>query len=138
MPTGDTTFTVKGEHIRLADAMAAVPVARKQSWFIQGRPFEVGTGQTALRFVPFGSERSVAMDSLVYIGSVQGLPVYAATSMLGPLQGFAPNADLARAVDQRPLIREGLKMIEVVYLPTQASGCVFQAMKLQAEVKKTR
>ena len=78
----------------------------------------------------------IEANSLSYIGNVQGMPVYADASTLGPVAGFTPGADLSQAVDQRPLIRQALMKIDVVYVPLQATGCTFQPMQMQAEVRK--
>jgi len=136
LSTNDTTINVNGRTQRLSEVTANVPVASGSTWFVQGQPLEIGTGANALKFVPLGGGRMIEANSLSYIGNVQGMPVYADASTLGPVAGFTPGADLSQAVDQRPLIRQALMKIDVVYVPLQATGCTFQPMQMQAEVRK--
>lgn len=137
LSTGDTTVMQNGDRVPLSQAYANVPTVTTADWYMQGRPLEIGTGTNRLRYVSFGGARVIEPSDLGFLGTVNGLPVYADRTTLGVVEGLTPGTDLSMAVDQRPMLRQALQeKVQVAYVPVSATGCVFQPLQLQAEVRK--
>ncbi|HET9986622.1 MAG TPA: hypothetical protein VFQ38_23795 [Longimicrobiales bacterium] len=137
LSTGDTTVMQNGERVPLSQAVTNVPTAATADWYMQGRPLEIGTGTNRIRYVSFGGARVIEPTDLGFLGTVNGLPVYADRTTLGVVEGLTPGTDLSMAVDQRPMLRQALQQkVQVAYVPLSATGCVFQPLQLQAEVRK--
>jgi hypothetical protein len=137
LSNGDTTVMKNGTSVRLSEAYGTVPVASNATWFISGAPLEIGTAPNRLLYVTVGGARMINPDELAFIGTVNGMPVFADRLTLAPvLTNLGPNTDLNRLVVESSAAREALESVTTVYVPLQPVGCVFQALQKQVEVRK--
>lgn len=142
--TNDTTVMVNGQSVPLAQAVGTVPVASTATWYIQGQPLVIGKTHQ-LKFVSFGSPRTASVGELTFLGTVDGLPIFADPSTVASVQASldqartANNNDLTAIVDAQADVRSALDKANVVlYAPLQPTGCVFQPVQLQQQVRKVR
>lgn len=137
LSTGDTTVMKNGHKMPLAEAVANVPVAGNSSWYISGAPLEIGMAPNRLQYVSVGGARNIEAGELAYIGTVNSVPVFADRLTLAPgLANLGPNTDLNQLVMASPDARKALETVSVIYVPLQPTGCVFQALQKQQEVRK--
>ena len=77
-------------------------------------------------------------ESLVFLGTVNGVPVYAdvdeAASFRAQLQAQT-NRDLTAILANRAL-RDEIDDVRTLYVPLRATGCVFQPVLRQEPVRK--
>jgi hypothetical protein len=94
----------------------------------------MGTGRTTVSYVSFGTARNIDMGDLAYIGTVNGLPVFANRSDVTGLTIPAPAGEIATT----PALVTGLRKVQVLYVPLSPYGCNFQPIQLQQAVRKVR
>ena len=79
----------------------------------------------------------IEANQLAYIGNVNGMPVYMERARLSPpLENLGPNSDLSRAVTDSKDVFKALEGVNMVYVPTQTTGCTFQPLQFQEPVRK--
>ena len=132
--TGDTTVVINGQTMPLAQAYTSVPVASGATWYVQGQPLVIGTGRSSLNYVSFGSARNIDMNDLTYVGTVNGLPVFANRSDVASLT--IPNPPVE--ISTNPTLVTGLRNVQVLYVPLTPTGCNFQPLQIQQQVRKVR
>ncbi len=132
--TNDTTVIVNGSPVALRTAFTTVPVAAGAPWYVQGQPLIIGTGRNAPAYVSFGTARNIDMGDLVYVGTVNGLPVYANRTDVSNLTIPSPPGEIATT----PALVTGLRQVQVLYVPLSPYGCNFQPLQLQQAVRKVR
>jgi hypothetical protein len=144
--TNETFVTQNGNRVLLASAYTNVPVASGADWFVQGQPLTLAIGPTGkAQYTTYGSSRMINSSDLGYVGTVNGLPVYAdrddikdVQHQLDELRAAQNNGDINNVLNQQKDLRDRLDKMKVVYVPLQPTGCVFQAMQRVEEVRKTR
>lgn len=143
--SGDTLVTVNGQRVALRSTTGNVMVATNASWFVQGQPLNLRLGTEQAGFVTFGSSRIVAAEDLAFLGTSNGVPVYAdeedvgdVMSELREMRRARANNDLTDILDEEEDIREELAELKVLYVPLQPTGCVFQPLQRQEQVRKVR
>ncbi len=138
--TGDTTVTVNGQEVAISQAVGTVPVASNATWYIQGQPLVIGQTRQ-VKYVSFGSSRMIEPTDLTFVGTVNGMPVYAdkdqAAQLMTDLNTTTPG-ELTTVVDTNRKVRMDLNNMKVLYTPLQPTGCVFQPVQLQEQVRKVR
>jgi hypothetical protein len=135
--TGDTTFVSNGATVPLSSTIPAVPVASEALWFQNGRPLTIGNGAEKIQYVPAGAPRVMPAGNIELLGTVNGLPVYADRTVIGPIDGLTPQADLSATVDEDAAIRKAIEARDpVVYVPLKRTGCIFQPLQMLEKVKK--
>lgn len=134
LATNDTTVMLNGTETPLRTAYTSVPVAANAPWYVQGQPLTIGTGRNALAYVSFGTARNIDMGDLAYVGTVNGLPVYANKTDVTTLTIPSPAVDITT----NPTLMTGLRNVQVLYVPVTAYGCNFQPIQLQQAVRKVR
>ena len=132
--TNDTTVMVNGQSMALSQSVGTVPVASSATWYVQGQPMVIGTGRSQLSYVSFGSARNIDANDLTYIGTINGLPVYANRTDVATLTIPNPPADISTNTQ----LTTGLRNVQVLYVPLTSTGCNFQPIQLQQQVRKTR
>ena len=132
--TGDTTVMVNGTATPLRSAFTGVPVASGAQWYVQGQPLTIGSGRNSLGYVSFGSARNIDSGDLTFVGTVNGLPVYANKSDVTSLTIPSPAVDIGG----NTAVVTGLRNVQVLYVPVSAYGCNFQPIQLQQAVRKVR
>jgi hypothetical protein len=137
LSTGDTTVMKDGHRMPLAEAVGNVPTAGNATWYVSGAPMEIGMMPNRIQYVSVGGARTIEAGELAYIGTVNGVPVFADRLTLAPgLANLGPNTDLNQLIGTSPDARKALETVAVVYVPLQPTGCVFQAMQKQQEIRK--
>jgi len=137
LSTGDTTVMKNGNRVSLAEAVSNVPVAGNASWYTSGAPLEIGTTPHVFKYLTVGGTRNIEAGELAYLGTINGIPVFADRLTLAPaLTNLGPNTDLNRLVMESADARTALETVSVIYVPVQPTGCVFQALQKQVEVRK--
>ena len=132
--TNDTTVMVNGTSMPLSQSVGNVTVASGQTWYVQGQPMIIGTGRSQVTYVSFGSARNIGASDLAYIGTINGMPVYANRADVASLTIPATPGD----INSNPTLVTGLRNVQVLYVPLTPTGCDFQPVQLQQQVRKVR
>ena len=142
--TRDTVVTVRGDSVPVRTLVEDVVVASDVDWYRTGRSLVLDTdGVRRAEFLATGSARVIAPADLVYIGSRNGLPVYAARTDVARVRNqwedlleARAEDDLAEILKEQRDLREAFSDVDVLYVPIQPLGCVFQALDRQEDVRK--
>ena len=141
--TRDTLVTVNGNRVELSTTTGNVVVASNADWFVRGEPLAIGTGNTRMEFVTFGTSRLIEGEDLAYLGTVRGVPVYAdrdevaeVMEDLAELRQAEQGTDLEQILEEQREVRDELDDLGMLYVPLQPTGCVFQPLQRSQEVRK--
>lgn len=139
----DTVVVVGGSDRPLSESVGTITVASNAPWYVQGQPLTMSVGTGKVEFATYGSPRRIEAADLTYIGTVNGYPVYAdrddvadVISDLNELNRTRPGTDLGVLLNDNKELRSDLEDVKVYYVPMTATGCVFQAVQRQEEVRK--
>ena len=142
---GDTMVNVNGQNVLLRNAVGNVMVASSADWYVRGQPLTMTVGGERIEFVTTGSARMVEASELAFLGTVNGLAIYAdkddvadVREELAELNRAQRGTDLAKILEEHKDLREDLADVKVFYVPLQPTGCVFQAVQRQEAVRKNR
>jgi hypothetical protein len=140
---GDTLVTVDGQRVPLRTTVGTVPVAGTAEWFVQGQPLVLNVRGTRNEFVTFGTSRVIEPADLAFVGTVRGVPVYAAATQVQAVRQQLADAavagrDLEVVLGERAELRTAFRGVDVLYVPLQPVGCVFQPLQRVEEVRKVR
>lgn len=140
---GDTLVMVSGQRVPFRTSIGNVMVASNADWYVRGQPLSVTVSGDKVEWVTYGSSQMVESGELAFLGTVNGIPVYAdkddvadIRDELNDLNRAQRGADLGRIMSEHKDLREELSKVKVVYVPLQATGCVFQPLNLQEPVRK--
>jgi len=143
--TRDTLVTVNGQRVPLGNAVGNVAVASNSTWYLQGQPLVITVGEERIQFLTYGGARVVQPSDLALLGTVNGLPVYADAdqvshirAQLDELNRPQRGADLGQILEQHRDLNAQLEDVTTLYVPIQPTGCVFQAVQRQEQVRKNR
>jgi hypothetical protein len=137
----DTVIVVNGTDRPFSTSVGTISVASNADWYVQGRPFTISVSNHPMEFATYGSSRVISNSDLTYLGTVNGLPVYAdrndVSGFIGEWNDVSKsNADVGVILTGQPTLRTQFENVKVLYVPMQPSGCVFQAVQRQEEVRK--
>jgi hypothetical protein len=145
--TRDTVVMVDGQARPLAQVVGTgVMTARNANWYVRGEPLTITINRADVRYLPYQTATRIEPARIVYIGSVQGFPVYAdrdeIADVLPALQTArgtrtGADADLGRmlaGVDART--RDTVQRAAFLYVPMDPYGCVFQPVQRVEDVRK--
>jgi hypothetical protein len=140
---GDTLVTVDGQRVPLRTTVGTVPVAGTAEWFVQGQPLVLNVRGTRNEFVTFGTSRVIQPADLAFVGTVRGVPVYAAATQVQAVRQQLADAavagrELETVLGERAELRTAFRGVDVLYVPLQPVGCVFQPLQRVEEVRKVR
>jgi hypothetical protein len=138
------TFVVSGDTRRpFRETVGNVMVASGAEWYTRGQPLTMSIGNQRVEFTTYGSSRTIASQDLAYLGTINGNPVYAdaddvadVISELNELNRSRPGTDLGVILNEQRTLRESLEDVTMLYVPVYATGCVFQGVQRQEEVRK--
>jgi hypothetical protein len=138
------TFVVSGDTRRpFRETVGMVTVASGADWYTTGQPLVMNIGNQRVEFTTYGSTRTIASEDLAFLGTVNGFPVYAdaddvsdVISELNELNRTRPGTDLGTLLNDQRTLRESLEDVTVLYVPVYSTGCVFQGVQRQEEVRK--
>ncbi|HEY8485241.1 MAG TPA: outer membrane beta-barrel protein [Longimicrobiales bacterium] len=142
--TGDTLVTVNGQRVPLRTTVGTVMTARNASWFMAGQPLTIMVRGQQEQFVTFGGGRVIEPEELTYLGMVNGLAVYASREDAAQIedelaqQRQMGRTELGMILEQDATVRQVFETIDVLYVPLEATGCVFQPLQRIEEVRKVR
>jgi hypothetical protein len=141
--TRDTVVTVDGQRVALRTTIGTVPTAAGADWFVQGRPLAVMTTPQRVEFVTYGTARMVESSDLTFLGTVNGVPVYgdrtqvaALGTELADLHRTQATTDLGTLLATRTQLRQRVAGVDILYVPMQPTGCVFQPVQRVEDVRK--
>ncbi len=137
--SGDTVVEQAGQRIPIAQAVGTVPVAQGQDWYVRGTPFILTGGRYRAEYVTYGQATMRSPESLTFLGTVNGMPVFADTDEAAALRAqleALPNRDLTVVVRDNRALRDGIDDIRTIYVPVRAVGCNFQPLLRQEPVRK--
>jgi hypothetical protein len=139
----DTVVTVSGTDRPLRDAVGNVMVASNADWYVRGQPLTMNIGTQKVEFATYGTARTIESGDLAFLGTVNGVPVYAdrdevqdVIEELNELNRAQRGRDLGKLLEEHKDLREDLEDVKVVYVPLYSTGCVFQGVQRQEEVRK--
>lgn len=140
---GDTVVVVNGQRQPLNSAVGTVVVAGNQPWFVSGAPLVVDVGATNYEYLTYQGAVRIEPSRLTYLGTVNGLPVYAdrdqvadVADQLADVREAQATGELDDILDEEEDLREAVDALQVVYVPLQPTGCVFQPLQRQQQVRK--
>jgi hypothetical protein len=137
LASGDTTIVRDGSAVELSGLVAGIPVANNANWYVRGAPFEFGRDPNRLVYLNVGNARTIDPNTLAFLGTVEGLPVFAYRSGLPtPLENLGPNTDLSRLVADSKDAFTAVESVTTLFVPLQPTGCVFQSLDKQVNVRK--
>ena len=140
--TGDTVMVMGLERRPLRDAVGEVSVAATSDWYIRGEPMTITFGNTRWEYVSYGASRAIDPYQVVFLGTVNGVPVYADANDVADIRTeistIAPSQPLTQTLATNARLRSELNDVRVLYVPLQPTGCIFQAVTRQEQVRKNR
>jgi hypothetical protein len=139
----DTVISVGGTDRPFRESVGNVMVAQNANWYVQGQPLTMTVGTNRVEFTTYGSARVVEASDLAFLGTVNGYPVYGdkddvtdVIDELNELNRARAGTDLGQILEENRELRDELDDLKVLYVPMAATGCVFQAVQRQEEVRK--
>jgi hypothetical protein len=146
IPTaGDTLVTVNGKRVKLNTTVGNVMTASGADWYVRGAPLELTVGRAKVQFQTTGTPQMVTGTDLAFLGTVNGVPVYAdrddvkdIQQELDELNRAQRGADLAKLMEEHRDLREDLNAVKTVFVPMQPTGCVFQSLTRLEAVRKNK
>ena len=139
----DTVITVNGSDRPFRESIGNVMVASNADWYVRGQPLTMNIGNQKVEFATYGSARTIEASELAFLGTVSGVPVYAdrdevadVIEELNELNRAQSGRDLGKILEEHKDLRQDLDDVKVVYVPLYATGCVFQGVQRQEEVRK--
>ncbi len=139
----DTVITVGGTDRPFRESVGNVMVASNADWYVRGQPLTMNIGTQKVEFATYGTARTIESSDLAFLGTVNGVPVYAdrdevqdVIEELNELNRAQAGTDLGKILEEHKDLREDLSDVSVVYVPLYATGCVFQGVQRQEEVRK--
>jgi hypothetical protein len=142
---GDTLLTVNGQRVLLRDAVGNVVVASNANWHVSGAPLVMMIGTEKVEFVTIGTARMVEASDLAFMGTINGLPVYAdrdevqdVIAEIDELNRAQRGAELGKILSEHKDLHEDLADVKIFYVPLQPTGCVFQAVQIREQVRKNK
>jgi len=142
---GDTLITVNGQRVKLNSTLGTVVVASSADWYVRGAPLELMVGKSKIQFQTTGTPQMQTAADLAFLGTVNGVPVYADRDdvkdiyqELVELNRAQRGADLAKLMEEHKDLREDLNAVKALYVPVQPTGCVFQSLTRVEAVRKNK
>ena len=141
----DTMITVNGQEVLLRNAVGNVMVAQNADWYVRGQPLSMMVGKEKVEFVTTGTARMVESSDLAFLGTINGMAIYAdkddvtdIREEIDELNRANRGSDLAKILEEHKDLREDLAKVKTFYVPLQPTGCVFQAVLQQEQVRKNK
>jgi hypothetical protein len=140
--SSDTVVTQAGTTRPLRQTLGSVMTAANAEWYVRGTPFVMTMGQYREEFVTFGQPSTPACNSLVYVGNVNGYPVFVnpndVSAFRQPLQTAvtAANGDLSAALAGNNQLRTQFDAVRNIYIPLDVVGPRMQQLQRQEQVRK--
>ncbi|MGQ0561028.1 MAG: hypothetical protein ACT443_04045, partial [Gemmatimonadota bacterium] len=129
--TGDTLVLQSEGRVPLRTIVQGPKVLSEATWITARAPLQLRAASGRVRFAKSGEPRVMAPGSIVLLGIMRGLPLYAlpaeGAALRPELEALAARGvDLEKALQQRLTLRRQLDRVRTLYLPTALAGCSFQ------------
>jgi hypothetical protein len=139
----DTVIMVGGVDRPFRESVGNVMVASNADWYVRGQPLTMNIGRQTVEFATYGTARTIEATDLAFLGTVNGVPVYAdrdevqdVIEEINELNRAQAGKDLGKILEENKDLREDLDDVRVLYVPLYSTGCVFQGVQRQEEVRK--
>jgi hypothetical protein len=139
----DTVISVGGTDRPFRESVGNVMVASNADWYVRGQPLIMNVGTQKVEFATYGTARTIEAGDLAFLGTVNGVPVYAdkdevkdVIEELNELNRAQAGTDLGKILEEHKDLRNNMDDIKVIYVPLYSTGCVFQGVQRQEEVRK--
>ena len=140
----DTVVVVNGVDQPFSTSIGTIPTASNADWYVRGQPLTITVGTGKIEYATYGSSRVISSTDLAFVGTVNGVPVYAdrndVSTFIGEFNDVNtahPGQDLGITLNDQRTLRTSFDNVKVLYVPMTPSGCVFQAVQRQEEVRKS-
>ncbi|MEN8374144.1 MAG: hypothetical protein ABFS34_01710 [Gemmatimonadota bacterium] len=137
----DTVVVSGGNEVALSTVLPADQMlAPDADWYVQGQPLILSFRRAPRRveFVSTGGSRVISADDLTLMGFHGGTPVFASSAdvsemgeALGELRDAMNEGEMAAVIGGDRALRNAFRDVEILYVPLQPTGCVFQALQRQ-------
>lgn len=140
--SSDTVVTQGGTTRPLRQTLGNVQTAANADWYVRGTPFVMTMGQFREEFVTYGQPTTPACNSLVYVGNVNGYPVFVNPNDISAFRQNlqtavgATNGDLAAALAANNQLRTQFDAVRNIYIPLDVVGPRMQQLQRQEQVRK--
>jgi hypothetical protein len=139
----DTIVMVNGQTRQLRDAVGNVMVARSAGWYMRGEPLEIMVNGETLRYLPYSTGTVIQPNRIVYLGNVNGYPVYAdrdevadVITAINTARGGRTDVELGTILAANAAARNTVQGAAYLYVPLDPYGCTFQPLAPQEDVRK--
>lgn len=138
----DTVVVSNGSDVAFRTTVPSVQTAAGADWYVQGQPLVMTIGNGKASFTTYGTARVIDANDLAYVGTINGYPVYAdrddVNAYINELnEQTRSGKDLGVILNEQKTLRTSFDAVKVLYVPTASTGCVFQAVQRQEEVRKS-
>jgi hypothetical protein len=140
--SSDTVVTQGGTTRPLRETLGNVQTAANADWYVRGTPFVMTMGEYREEFVTYGQPSTPACNSLVYVGNVNGYPVYVNPTDVSAFREdmqtavSAASGDLAAALAANNQLRTQFDAVRNIYIPLDVVGPRMQQLQRQEQVRK--
>ncbi|HEX6134292.1 MAG TPA: outer membrane beta-barrel protein [Longimicrobiales bacterium] len=141
--TRDTVVIVNGERVALTNSFGPVMTVRDADWYVRGEPLVLRVGTERFEYVSYQGSRFIEASRVVYLGTINGYPVYAdrdevadVVDELNDLRAARATDDLGLILAERNDLRDEINDVTYLYAPVEPVGCVFQALQPMEPVQK--
>ena len=129
--TNDTVVVQSSGRVKLSQIVGSPKTLSAATWITAKQPLQLVAASGRVRFMPSGAAKTMAPGSIVLLGMMRGLPVFALPNEGGPMRPeleslAAKGVDLERALSQRLTLRRQLDKVRSLYIPVSLTGCQFQ------------
>jgi hypothetical protein len=139
----DTIVMVNGVATPLRATVGNVMVARDAGWYVRGQPLELTVNRETMRYLPYATGMTVDPNRIVYIGNVNGYPMYAdrdeiadVVTAINTARAGRTDAELGTILAGNAQIRDTVQRVQYLYVPLDPYGCTFQPLTRQEDVRK--
>lgn len=140
----DTLVTIDGQRRPLTEVVpTGVRYARGADWLVRGEPLTLTVGRETVRWLPYQTAHMIQPDRVVYLGNVNGFPVYADRDEVADVIGAINTAragrtdvELGTLLADNAQARNVLMDVAFLYTPLDPVGCVFQPLQRVVDVIK--
>jgi hypothetical protein len=110
---------------------------------VRGQPLTVTVAGQRMEYLTYETPRQIDAQRLTYLGRVNGYPVYADRDQVQRVDAQLTTARQARADHDLGMmlatnrqLRDAIADVPVLYVPMQPTGCVFQGVVRQEDIRK--
>lgn len=139
----DTVVMVNGTATPLRSTVGDVMVARNAGWYMRGEPLEVTVNRETLRYMPYGTGTVIEPNRIVYVGNVNGYPIYAdrdeiadVVTAINSFRAGRTDIELGTILAANPNARNTVQSAAYLYVPLDPYGCTFQPLAAQEDIRK--